>query len=358
MRYRRLPQRGCLWFLNVAQLAVYFGCLCAAAWLILSGFDALAGPAKCGNGEVDPGENCANCPEDVMCGFCESCVLEQCVPQPFCTCGDGIPGPGETCANCPQDVVCPDDKACVEGRCVLKCVSAVSPMEVIFLFDTSGSMLDEVADLCVSLLSIQAELEAFGLDVSIEVWGIAPGISIPCATGFADQYGPLHNESWAPAVTLVSANYPWKTNARILVPISDEGPYQGNPCETPEDHASIAEAVLVANEFNVFVSPIMGQPWQPNTERCIQSLGRELAIGTGGTWYAIQGLEMQDVVVELIQATLCGCPGDLDGDGTVGIKDLLALLAGWYDGSGDIDGDGDTDQIDLLFLLEGWGECG
>jgi hypothetical protein len=52
------------------------------------------------------------------------------------------------------------------------------------------------------------------------------------------------------------------------------------------------------------------------------------------------------------------CPADLDGNGTVGVEDLLALLANWNGiGEGDINGDGTVDVADLLLLLAGWGDC-
>ena len=52
------------------------------------------------------------------------------------------------------------------------------------------------------------------------------------------------------------------------------------------------------------------------------------------------------------------CSGDLDGDGFVGVNDLLALLAAFgVNGSGDCDGDEDTDIDDVLYLINAWGEC-
>ncbi|MCH8342766.1 MAG: hypothetical protein IH983_02135 [Planctomycetes bacterium] len=54
------------------------------------------------------------------------------------------------------------------------------------------------------------------------------------------------------------------------------------------------------------------------------------------------------------------CPGDLDGDGSVGILDLLALLAAWGSDPGgppDFDDDGDVGILDLLTLLAAWGPC-
>ncbi|MHC4416383.1 MAG: hypothetical protein ACYS0G_13990 [Planctomycetota bacterium] len=53
------------------------------------------------------------------------------------------------------------------------------------------------------------------------------------------------------------------------------------------------------------------------------------------------------------------CPADFDGDGTVGIRDLLSLLAAWGD-SGvpqDLDHDGVVGIRDLLALLAAWGPC-
>ncbi len=54
------------------------------------------------------------------------------------------------------------------------------------------------------------------------------------------------------------------------------------------------------------------------------------------------------------------CLWDLDGSGTVGAADLLALLAAWGPNIGhpaDFDGDGMVGSSDLLALLINWGPC-
>ncbi|MCZ6611253.1 MAG: hypothetical protein O6941_01350, partial [Planctomycetota bacterium] len=54
------------------------------------------------------------------------------------------------------------------------------------------------------------------------------------------------------------------------------------------------------------------------------------------------------------------CPWDLDASGSVGITDLLALLAAWGTDPGgppDFDGDGTVGIVDLLALLTNWGPC-
>ena len=57
----------------------------------------------------------------------------------------------------------------------------------------------------------------------------------------------------------------------------------------------------------------------------------------------------------------CGVPGDIDGDGSVGVKDLLILLGDWGlcadcdDCPADLDDDCTVGVKDLLILLENWG---
>ncbi|MCH7847866.1 MAG: FG-GAP repeat protein [Planctomycetes bacterium] len=57
------------------------------------------------------------------------------------------------------------------------------------------------------------------------------------------------------------------------------------------------------------------------------------------------------------------CPGDLDGSGDVGVKDLLFLLGAWGpcppkgDCLADFDNTGDVGVKDLLILLGNWGPC-
>ena len=71
-----------------------------------------------------------------------------------------------------------------------------------------------------------------------------------------------------------------------------------------------------------------------------------------------------DVTGSLTGATVhvagTSCPADLDHDDSVGILDLLALLAAWGTNPGgppDFDGDGTVGILDLLMLLANWGPC-
>ena len=53
------------------------------------------------------------------------------------------------------------------------------------------------------------------------------------------------------------------------------------------------------------------------------------------------------------------CSGDVDDDGTVGVEDLLSVLAAWGtdDAAADVDLDGTVGVTDLLALIQSWGDC-
>ena len=54
------------------------------------------------------------------------------------------------------------------------------------------------------------------------------------------------------------------------------------------------------------------------------------------------------------------CGGDVDGDGTVGFSDVVAVLAAWGACPGcpaDVDCDDSVDFADLIAVLAAWGPC-
>ena len=58
--------------------------------------------------------------------------------------------------------------------------------------------------------------------------------------------------------------------------------------------------------------------------------------------------------------TTPGCPGDTDGNGTVDVTDILAILDGWgpcQSCPADIDGNNVIDVDDMLAVLAAWGDC-
>ena len=54
------------------------------------------------------------------------------------------------------------------------------------------------------------------------------------------------------------------------------------------------------------------------------------------------------------------CDGDVDGDGNVGVTDVLAVIGTWgpcENCTADIDGDGIVGVNDLLAIIGQWGAC-
>ena len=53
------------------------------------------------------------------------------------------------------------------------------------------------------------------------------------------------------------------------------------------------------------------------------------------------------------------CPGDISGDGTVDVVDLLAVVGAWGNTGGpeDVNGDGVVNVDDLLTVVNAWGAC-
>jgi hypothetical protein len=74
----------------------------------------------------------------------------------------------------------------------------------------------------------------------------------------------------------------------------------------------------------------------------------------GGTWLG-DGVVCADGICEQND-----CPADIDGDGEVGVSDVLSVIAAWGSCSGcaaDVNGDGSVNVSDLLEVVGGWGPC-
>jgi hypothetical protein len=53
------------------------------------------------------------------------------------------------------------------------------------------------------------------------------------------------------------------------------------------------------------------------------------------------------------------CEGDLDGDGFIGVQDLVLVLLGWGSSGvpADFNGDGIVDIHDMIHVILHWGPC-
>ncbi len=321
---------------------------------------AQAGPPICGNGVEEKGENCWNCPEDAPCPLCFNCFEPGvCLPDAVCPCGDGVQDPGENCSSCPEDAPCAPGELCVAGMCELPdklpCHPKNSPVEIVFVMDTSGSMEDEAEVLCNAIGDIILILELNGVELNVHLLSISNDNlePFPCLT---DSVNDLFNvdlylESWGEAVSVLSVGHAWGIASRLIIPLSDEGPHEGDPCYDPgSDRDTTEQAIIDANDHGVIVSPIIGTPNGQDHIECVLTLAADMADGTGGTWFLSVDpkLDLPGAIFDIITETLCACEWDLDGDGMVGVIDFLLLLSLWGD---------PYDVTDMLELLVAWGPC-
>jgi hypothetical protein len=78
------------------------------------------------------------------------------------------------------------------------------------------------------------------------------------------------------------------------------------------------------------------------------------------SYQGMLGAGRLDITAALEQASDPACSADVDGDGDVGVTDLLDLLGAWGQNPGDpadVDGDCAVGISDLLALLGQWGPC-
>ena len=241
-------------------------------------------------------------------------------------CNDGRPC---TLDLCTLDHACvhldiPDCKSCGPRQ--------ICPLiDLVFVMDTSGSMRDEAAALCDAIDSFEPGLQAAGIDASVWVLGISetPEFSFVCVTdnvvnllgstvpGDSDTCpfpgGSSAFESWGPATAIVADRFPWGPGVRIIVPISDEAACDGDlpeGCNDPgDDRDSVLNAITVAGQASVIVSPMAGT----NASACTIGLMQSLAEGTGGQAFQTEDpqLDFADAIRRIVFSL---CTTDLSCD--------------------------------------------
>lgn len=236
-----------------------------------------------------------------------------------------------------------------------QCEPVCPPADLVFIMDTSGSMEDESRVLCVDTAYVVEDLAEYGFAVSPSYLGITNlGTDLfPCLTdsvlsllgspvpGSSSCGADLEqHEDWAPAVAIVAERFPWSEGAiRLIVPLSDEAPCAGDPCEDPgADREAIANAIEIAGDHNVIVSPITGTGSGPCTIR----LARDLADSTGGVTH--ESTVPQVDMAGAIRAILADACEQFTDCNTNGIPDLCEIEQGW---SGDCNLNGVPDECEL-----------
>ena len=136
-------------------------------------------------------------------------------------------------------------------------------VHVVFVMDTSGSMNDEFAALCNQIPQIVKAMQDRGVDVQYEILNIHRPVDVnngkTCTKGFvSDAVGnatATNLEDWGPASDIASG-YAWQPGRiRLIITMSDEPPYHGEPCDS-QDEQSILQAATAAQANRWHVAPI------------------------------------------------------------------------------------------------------
>lgn len=180
-------------------------------------------------------------------------------------------------------------------------------VEVLFVMDTSGSMDDEFDALCGQISTIVAQLQRMGVPTQYRILGINEprACATETVTGLVPGGVVNHQEDWAPAVVDLAGGFAWRPDhVRLIIPMSDEGPEDGDPVNDPgDDREAINAAIAAARANNVIVSPVLGTG--AGTE--VSTLAEALAAGTGGRTFASSdpAADMAAGIAELIGAAAC-----------------------------------------------------
>ena len=199
--------------------------------------------------------------------------------------------------------------AALNFAAILSVSAAPVKVDIIFAMDTSGSMSNEASALVNSMNSVTSELSAdFDLETKLwgitsTQWGLTSNVRAEVSGGTAN-----HSEDWGPATYDLAALYTgWRSGAvKIVVPISDECPENGDGCGT-DDETSVSSARAAADANNVQVLPIIGSVYNSsNTAKILQlAFGLSTNNTIVQTSSGVYADEMKAAIKEII-ATVTG----------------------------------------------------
>ncbi len=162
-------------------------------------------------------------------------------------------------------------------------------IDAVIIFDTSGPLLNQIDQLCPTLLKTLTALQARGFDVQVTPLGVTSPYN--CAKSSVKDSiansSVASDDDWGPAVADVAAHFTWRSNTlRVIIPISNRGPALGDPVDDPGiDRDAIGRAIKLAQANQVVVSPLIGaldRATQPANRSKLLVLAHDLAKGTGG----------------------------------------------------------------------------
>jgi hypothetical protein len=159
-------------------------------------------------------------------------------------------------------------------------------LDLVFLLDTSPDMDEYLDTACDVIPDVVGALETQGLEVHYQVFGVTQ--KRVCAnTSVRDEFPTSsvnHPADWGPAVMDVAGHYEWREgHTRLIVPISNQGPEDGNPVADPgPDRDAIDMAIAAARLNHVAVAPLLMPPMDTGQFPAVLRLAGDLVTATGG----------------------------------------------------------------------------
>jgi uncharacterized membrane protein len=160
-------------------------------------------------------------------------------------------------------------------------------LDLVWVLDTGPDMESYLDNVCRAIPATVQSLQDMGLEVRSTVLGITQNRA--CANqnvrDLLKTVASNHPSDWGPAVSDVAGHFKWQAEvARLIVPISNVGPEDGNPVDDPgPDRDAINAAIASANQMRVSVLPLIMPPQEAQYTQAILKLADDLAKATGGT---------------------------------------------------------------------------
>ena len=184
-------------------------------------------------------------------------------------------------------------------------------VDVIILIDTSGSLTDDLGQLCAALPGTLESIHESGLSVQARVVGMKDKYRCIETTVFAMAGGSgVADDDWGVGIAELAGGSLWRASAlRMIIPVSDAGPAGGNPVDdTGPDRDVTTRAIRAAVANKVILSPLLATPdpnASPGDRVRLEALAQDMAAKTGGRVFVSRGLsDVPQAVEQLILAAM------------------------------------------------------
>lgn len=201
--------------------------------------------------------------------------------------------------------------------------AACSSLDMVFAFDTSGSMSPVSQSMCDLARDLVDVLADDGIPVSANYWGLVNSNGGSClSSSVLDEMGPevpnspppwmefldvcpsgsLTTENWAPATAILANRYPWADDAvRLVIPVADDGPFCGQPFDD-RDIESVYHARDVAIGNDVVISPLLPE----QAADPVRAMAGLMTVGTGGI-VTVADFGVEDILPRARSIAVAAC---------------------------------------------------